>query len=57
MNELRSLTLALTRQKSRLNELIEISGKFDPEHPLQAFSIRRIEWLKKRIEEEEKKIN
>lgn len=55
MSELRSLTAALTWQKRRLNELIEISGGLDPEHPLQAFSLRRIEWLEKRIAEETQK--
>ena len=52
MSELCSLTTALTRQKKRLNELVEISGGLDPEHSLQAFSLRRIEWLETRIEEE-----
>ena len=52
MSELRSLTAALTWQKRRLKELIEISGGLDPEHPLQAFSLRWIGWLEKRIEEE-----
>ena len=54
MSELRRLTAALIRQKRRLNELIEISGGLDPEHPLQAFSLRRIEWLEKKIEEKKK---
>ena len=55
MSELRSLTAALTWQKRRLKELIEISGRLDPEHPLQAYSLRRIEWLEKRIDEEKQK--
>lgn len=51
MSELRDLTAALTRQRRRLKELIEISGGKDPDHPLQQFSLRRIAWLEKRIEE------
>jgi len=50
MNELKGLSLALFRQRRRLQELVEISGKLDPDHPLQQFSIRRIEWLEKEIE-------
>jgi len=50
MSKLRELTAALTQQRRRLQELVEISGKLDPAHPLQQFSIRRIEWLEKQIE-------
>jgi hypothetical protein len=49
MSELRDLTAALTIQRRRLKELIEISGREDPEHPLQQFSHRRITWLENRI--------
>ena len=51
MSELRDLTAALTRQRRRLKELIEISGGEDPDHPLQQFSLRRITWLEERIQE------
>jgi hypothetical protein len=51
MSELRDLTAALTRQRRRLKELIEICGREDPEHPLQQFSLRRIAWLEREIEE------
>jgi hypothetical protein len=51
MSELRDLTAALTRQRLRLKELIEISGREDPEHPLQQFSLRRIAWIENRIRE------
>lgn len=50
MNELRGLKLALHNQRKRLRELIEISGKYDPDHPLQLYSIRRIAWLEEQIE-------
>ena len=33
MSELRDLTAALTRQRRRLKELIELCGREDPEHP------------------------
>ena len=51
MSELRDLTAALTRQRRRLNELIEICGGEDPDHPLQQFSLRRIAWLEGQIEQ------
>ena len=51
MSELRDLTAALTRQRRRLKELIEISEGEDPDHPLQQFSLRRIAWLEWQIEE------
>jgi hypothetical protein len=51
MSELRDLTAALTRQRRRLKELIELSGREDPGHPLQQFSRRRIAWLEEQIEE------
>ena len=54
MNELRSLTIALTRQRRRLQELVEICGGLDPNHPLQRYSIQRIAWLEQRIEENRK---
>lgn len=50
MTELGRMTAALTAQRRRLNELIEICGKLDPEHPLQAYSLHRIEWLEGQIE-------
>lgn len=50
MTELGRLTAALTAQRRRLQELIEICGKLDPEHPLQAHSLRRIKWLEEQIE-------
>ena len=49
MSELRDLTAALTRQRRRLKELIEICGREDLDHPLQAFSRRRIAWLEAQI--------
>ena len=49
MSERRDLTAALTRQRRRLKELIELCGREDPEHPLQAFSLRRIAWLEEQI--------
>ena len=49
MTELRRLSAALTVQRRRLQELIEICGKLDPEHPLQAYSLRRIAWLEEQI--------
>jgi hypothetical protein len=51
MSELRDLTAALTRHRRRLKELIELSGREDPEHPLQQFSRRRIAWIENRIHE------
>ncbi len=51
MSELRDLTAALTWQRRRLKELIEISGGEDPDHPLQQFSLRRIAWLEGQIEQ------
>ena len=54
MSELRSLIASLTRQRHRLQELVEICGGLDPEHPLQRYSIQRIAWLEKRIEEKKK---
>ena len=56
MSELCDLTAALTRQRRRLKELIEIVGKEDPEHPLQQFSRRRIAWLENRIREIKKQV-
>lgn len=50
MSELRDLTAALTRQRRRLKELIELCGREDPEHPLQQFSHRRIAWLEEQID-------
>ena len=50
MTELGRMSAALTAQRRRLKELIEICGKLDPEHPLQAYSLRRIEWLEGQIE-------
>lgn len=50
MTELGRMTAALTAQRRRLKELIEICGKLDPEHPLQAYSLRRIKWLEEQIE-------
>ena len=50
MTDLRRMTAALTAQRQRLKELIEICGKLDPEHPLQAYSLRRIKWLEEQIE-------
>lgn len=55
MSELRDLTAALTRQRRRLKELIEISGRENPEHPLQQFSLRRIAWLEGQIKEQKKR--
>lgn len=46
--------LALVGQKKRLEELIEVSGKYDPHHPLQLYSIRRIVWLELQIEKEKR---
>ena len=57
MSELRDLNAALTRQRRRLKELIEISGGEDPDHPLQQFSHRRIAWLEGQIEEIKKSRN
>lgn len=53
--DLKSLKLALAAQKRRLAELVEISGGQDPEHPLQSFSMRRIQWLEMKISEEQEK--
>ena len=55
MEDLRGLTAALMAQRRRLAELVALCGGVDPEHPLQAFSLRRIKWLEARIEEERKK--
>ena len=54
MKELRSMTAALTRQRCRLAELVELCGGPDQDHPLQRYSIRRIAWLEKQIEEQRK---
>ena len=51
MSDLRSLTAALTYQRRRLQELVDLCGGPDPDHPLQEFSRRRIAWLEKQIEE------
>ena len=51
MTELRRLTAALTRQRHRLAELVELCGGLDQDHPLQRYSIRRIAWLEERIAE------
>lgn len=51
MDELRSLIASLNYQRRRLRELVEISGREDPDHPLQRYSIQRIEWLEKKIEQ------
>lgn len=51
MNELHKLHVMLGRQHRRLKDLIEICGGLDPSHPLQAYSIRRIEYLEKQIEQ------
>jgi len=48
------LTIALKFQRRRLQELIEICGKLDPEHPLQAYSLRRIAWLEEQIAKSKK---
>lgn len=55
MSNIRSLRLSLTRQRVRLQQLIEAHGKFDPEHPLQAYSIQRIKYLEERVDEEKEK--
>lgn len=47
---LKGLKAALARQERRLAQLMEISGGLDPEHPLQAYSLRRIAWLKEQIQ-------
>lgn len=52
MSNIRSLKFALTRQRMRLQQLIEVHGKFDPDHPMQAYSLRRIEYLEKQIEQQ-----
>lgn len=49
MSELRSLSAALNYQRRRLQELEELCGGSDPNHPLQDFSRRRIAWLEKQI--------
>lgn len=54
MNELRSLTASLAYQRRRLKQLVEMCGGLDPNNPMQQFSVRRIEWLEKRIEEVKK---
>lgn len=51
MDEMRSLQGSLAYQRRRLEELVEISGRYDPEHPLQRYSIQRIAWLEKKIEQ------
>ena len=55
MSELRSLTAALTYQRRRLQELVELCGKPDPDHPLQEFSRRRIAWMESKIEDIKKR--
>lgn len=55
MTELQKLTMLRGRQERRLKDLVQIYGKLDPEHPLQAYSIQRIKYLEERIEEEKKK--
>lgn len=55
MSNLRGLTAALMAQRRRLAQLVALCGGVDPEHPLQAFSLRRIKWLEARIEEERQK--
>ena len=55
MDELRSLSASLWHQRKRLEELVEISGGLDPQHPLQRYSIQRIAWLEAKIEEAKKK--
>lgn len=55
MKELRSMTAALAWQRRRLQDLVELCGGLDPEHPLQRYSIRRIAWLEARIAEKIKK--
>ena len=55
MTELQKLTMLRGRQERRLKDLVQIGGKLDPEHPLQAYSIQRIKYLEERIEEEKKK--
>ena len=55
MTELQKLTMLRGRQERRLKDLVQICGKLDPEHPLQAYSIQRIKYLEERIEEEKKK--
>ena len=52
--DLRSYSSALTLQRRRLQQLVELDGGFDPDDPLQAFSLRRIAWLENRIEEEKR---
>lgn len=51
MKELRNMTAALTWQRRRLAELVEMCGGLDQDHPLQRYSIQRIAWLEKRIAE------
>lgn len=51
MDELRSLIASLNYQRRRLRELVEMCGREDPDHPLQRYSIQRIQWLEKKIEQ------
>ena len=53
MSNKRGLALALSRQRRRLNELIDAHGKYDPEHPMQAYSLRRIEYLEQQLKQTE----
>ena len=55
MYELKELRLMLTAQKRRLADLVEASGREDPTHPLQAFSMRRIAWLEEQIRQKQEK--
>lgn len=52
MSNIRSLQFALTRQRLRLQQLIEAHGKSDPDHPMQAYSLRRIEYLESQLAKE-----
>lgn len=54
MTKRMKLTIALKFQRRRLQELVEICGKLDPEHPLQAYSLRRIAWLEEQIAKSKK---
>ena len=53
--ELKYLKASLASQRRRLKQLEEISGGPDPNHPLQAFSIRRIAWLENEIRKHEER--
>lgn len=55
MYELRGLKVALTAQRKRLEDLVELCGGEDPNHPLQKFSLQRISWLENRIAEMKEK--